>query len=316
MPHAKHLNGREVLIGDNLASHFNQEVIKKCENSGIDFVCLPKNAFHLIQPLDVSFFMPLKQSWRFSLNEWKNCKTRTQVIPKSSFPKLVRSFLKRMNDVGSISNNLKAGFRATGIYPLDRNVILQKLPREDDNNINDVVLNYLKDIRFDKKQIRIEKGKKNIAPGQSVTSVLLGNPRNSHDEESNVIIPYSDTESEHEVENDNVVPEYEKPTKENLKIGNFVLVNVLLGNRNKTIYVYAAVIKNITYNIYTANELKSLDERKQIFKIQEDDVFDIEVSHIIASLKMPNLTKEASYKIPQQIPDANLKKYNKFDPCN
>lgn len=150
LPHANRLNGRKVLIGDNLASHFNPEVIQQCEDSSIDFVCLPKNATHLTQPLDVCFFRPLKQSWRFCLNEWKNRNTSMQSIPKSSFPALVSSCLQRINDVGSISNNLKSAFHATGIFLLDRNAILQKLPKEDDPNINDIVVNYLKDKRFEK----------------------------------------------------------------------------------------------------------------------------------------------------------------------
>lgn len=73
-----------------------------------------------------------------------------QSIPKSLFPALVSSCLQRINDVGSISNNLKSAFRATGIFLLDRNAIVQKLPKEDDPNINDIVVNYLKDKRYEK----------------------------------------------------------------------------------------------------------------------------------------------------------------------
>lgn len=47
-----------------------------------------------------------------------------------------------------------------------------------------------------------------------------------------------------------MVPEYQKPTKENLNISDFVLVNVQLEKKKKTIYVYAAVIENILENIY------------------------------------------------------------------
>lgn len=39
-----------------------------------------------------------------------------------------------------------------------RNSILQKLPKEDEPNINDIIVNYLKDKRFEKKT---EKRKKN-----------------------------------------------------------------------------------------------------------------------------------------------------------
>ncbi|KAB0804446.1 hypothetical protein PPYR_01416 [Photinus pyralis] len=47
LPHAERLEGRKVLIGDNLASHFTDEVINLCETNNIGFACLPKNATHL-----------------------------------------------------------------------------------------------------------------------------------------------------------------------------------------------------------------------------------------------------------------------------
>jgi len=100
-----------------------------------------------------------------------------------------------------------------------------------------------------------------------------------------------------------VVPDYHTPTKDNHSIGNFVLVNVQLGKRKKTIYVYAAVIKNIVNNVYTLNGLKSLDDMKQTFKIQDDDVFDVDIIYIIAILKTPKLTKEANYIFSQPLSD-------------
>lgn len=76
LPHAKCQPGRKVLIGDNLSSHIQPEIIFECELNDIDFVYLPKNSTHLTQPLDVGFFRPLKQAWRKELNEWKNQNTR------------------------------------------------------------------------------------------------------------------------------------------------------------------------------------------------------------------------------------------------
>lgn len=157
-----------MLIGDNLASHFNADVIRECEDSEIDFVCLPKNSTHLTQPLDVSFFRPLKQAWRYRLTKLKDSNTRLSAIPKSSFPTLVRESLERINNVGRISENLKSGFRATGIHPIDRHIILQKLPREENpDDINNIVTQYLKDQRLEKKDKNMKKKKINVAPGQS-----------------------------------------------------------------------------------------------------------------------------------------------------
>jgi len=71
LPYAKKLNGRKVLIGDNLSSHLSEEVIGACEENNIAFVFLPANSTHLCQPLDVSFFGPMKAAWRPILQQWK-----------------------------------------------------------------------------------------------------------------------------------------------------------------------------------------------------------------------------------------------------
>lgn len=51
----------KVLIGDNLSCHSSEEVLKLGEKENIKFVCFPPNSTHVAQPLDVSFFRPLKR---------------------------------------------------------------------------------------------------------------------------------------------------------------------------------------------------------------------------------------------------------------
>jgi len=58
--HARNLPGKKVLIGDNLSSHFTPTVLQLAAEYDILFVCLPPNATHLLQPLDVAFYRPLK----------------------------------------------------------------------------------------------------------------------------------------------------------------------------------------------------------------------------------------------------------------
>ena len=64
LPQVEGVPGTKVLIGDNLASHFTQPVIQACVDNDIRFVCLIPNATHLLQPLDVAVFRPLKIAWR------------------------------------------------------------------------------------------------------------------------------------------------------------------------------------------------------------------------------------------------------------
>ncbi|GLV37577.1 hypothetical protein CBL_20389 [Carabus blaptoides fortunei] len=60
LPYFRKKDGSKLLIGDNLSSHLSECVIKKCEDNNIKFSFLLPNSTHLCQPLDVSFFGPLK----------------------------------------------------------------------------------------------------------------------------------------------------------------------------------------------------------------------------------------------------------------
>ena len=60
LPYLKRLQGKKVIIGDNVASHLFYNVINLCKEHGIDFVLFPPNCTHLLQPLDVVLFRQLK----------------------------------------------------------------------------------------------------------------------------------------------------------------------------------------------------------------------------------------------------------------
>ena len=96
-----------MLLGDNLASHFNLKVIKVAEQN-VYFAMLPPNATHLLQPLNVCVFSSMKELWRKILQEWKR-----EVRTKGSFNKqFFPSLLKRLVNLqlGSMKHNLESGF--------------------------------------------------------------------------------------------------------------------------------------------------------------------------------------------------------------
>ncbi|XP_034241768.1 uncharacterized protein LOC117645575 [Thrips palmi] len=127
LPWARALDGPKVVIGDNVSSHFSKNVFELCAENDIKFVCLPPNATHLLQPLDVAFFAPLKTAWRNILNEWKQkSRNRTLTLPKPNFPELLKSLLESIE--GNRERNLVAAFKAAGIHPLDRNQALKRIP--------------------------------------------------------------------------------------------------------------------------------------------------------------------------------------------
>lgn len=143
LPHARRLDGRKALIGDNLSSHLDTDVLQMCVDNDIDFICLVPNSTHLCQPLDVAFFRPMKEAWRATLTEFKLQNIRLNAVPKDMFPTLLNKSLNRMDavtprsnnnnnndDMSAIKRNLIGGFRATGIFPFDRQQVFKRLPQE------------------------------------------------------------------------------------------------------------------------------------------------------------------------------------------
>ncbi|KAG5881252.1 hypothetical protein JTB14_032964 [Gonioctena quinquepunctata] len=180
--------GRKVLIGDNLASHISLEVITTCENSNISFVLLSPNSTHLKQPLDVSV-LPVKIKWRQVLKDWK-AKNR-RVIKKDVFPRLLRQCLESINVKNS--QNIKSGFEATGIAPIDRQKILQKLPKtqdfaataEEENTLGETLKQLFQEARFGKPGTSSEGRKKKISvePGKSICSEDIANTPSENQKE-------------------------------------------------------------------------------------------------------------------------------------
>ncbi|GFS06952.1 tigger transposable element-derived protein 2 [Elysia marginata] len=109
VPWARRKEGKKVVIGDNLSSHFSGIVLDKCEELNIGFILLPANATDKCQPLDVSFFAPLKKEWRKQLEFFKMKNPTSASIDKSLFPSMLSKLLEGMG--ARNSENLKAGFR-------------------------------------------------------------------------------------------------------------------------------------------------------------------------------------------------------------
>lgn len=79
------------------------------------------------------YFRPLKSIWRKFLSDYK--RHHTGILPKSIFPALLKKALNLLKDKDE--KNLKGGFRATGIYPIDRHQVIKRIHRHHaDGNIN------------------------------------------------------------------------------------------------------------------------------------------------------------------------------------
>lgn len=127
LPIALKKEGKKVLLCDNLSSHISVKTLKLCKDNDVKFICLVPNSTHILQPLDVGYFSALKSSWRSVLLNWRQTTRgkKAVALPKNCFATLVKRTLE-LNAHHS-SSNIIAGFRAAGIYPLNRQEALNRL---------------------------------------------------------------------------------------------------------------------------------------------------------------------------------------------
>ena len=110
-----------ILLLDGHSSHYHPDTVRLAAKHDVILFCLPPHTTHVSQPLDVSCFAPLKKSWSQQCDQFSK-KNPSRVITKYEFSSL---FSKAWYSAFTPSNII-AGFRATGIYPLNRDAI--KLP--------------------------------------------------------------------------------------------------------------------------------------------------------------------------------------------
>lgn len=173
LPYLKKLgDGPKAIIGDNLASHVSIRVLELCIENNIKFLLLPPNSTHLCQPLDLAYFSPLKTAWRKLLDEYKS-KHRGS-IAKDIFPRKLKQVLEIIEK--NSAQNLKSGFAASGIYPLDPYQVLKRLPQKDDTKENSEVWtnsfeSFLKQQRQSETQTLRKRKKVTTAPGKSLSEL-------------------------------------------------------------------------------------------------------------------------------------------------
>ncbi|XP_055703406.1 uncharacterized protein LOC129801939 [Phlebotomus papatasi] len=102
-----------LLILDNHSSHLSLEALRFCRNNGIHMITLPPHTSHKTQPLDLAVFYPFKE---YCVSEFQGKKVTVHNIARFSAMPFKKSFT---------SSNIKSGFRAGGIYPLDGNKLFK-----------------------------------------------------------------------------------------------------------------------------------------------------------------------------------------------
>lgn len=336
LPHAKRLEGRKALIGDNLSSHMDVDVLNLCAENNIDFICLVPNSTHFCQPLDVGFFRPMKEAWRATLSKWKLQNLRLATVPKDTFAKLLKETLKCMDakpprqqsDMpinSAIKRNLIKSFSASGIYPLDREQVLKRLPREFDEEdptaeVESALTAMLKEQRFgDPGKPQQKRKRLAVAPGCSISTATAEAEKDNKDNKKDHTEPgcsYTTADTDKVVDNvynseDNInlLELQQQMHMSNLpseapnavfEVGQYVLAKFSSQRGTKT-YIYLCKITE-THPEIVVTGMKSIGKNKTRFKLVADDV------SVITSRDIVGVQATPTEKL-----DQDLNVYYEFD---
>jgi hypothetical protein len=110
-----------LLIVDGHKGHSSYKFHKYCKEQKIITLCMPPYLSHLLQPLNIGCFAPLKQAYYTELNSWaRRCVTQ---VKKETF---LSAFQIAFNKAIT-KNNMQAGFRGAGLVPHNPERVLLKL---------------------------------------------------------------------------------------------------------------------------------------------------------------------------------------------
>lgn len=127
-----------LLLVDGHSSHYDPGSIKFAKQQGIEIFCLPPHTTHEAQPLDISFFGPLKKHWSRICHEYMQA-SPGRVITRYNFSAL---FAKAWHAV-STPAVICAGYKRAGIVPFNRQELLARFPAleasEQNNSSSSVV---------------------------------------------------------------------------------------------------------------------------------------------------------------------------------
>ncbi|XP_044009000.1 MFS-type transporter clz9-like [Aphidius gifuensis] len=102
-----------VLFLDSHSSHSTLLLSEFCREKKIELITLLPNATHILQPLDVGLFRPLKISWSKAVKNWKFSNKGAR-IRREDFGNIMATAIKEL-DLKIVFAN---AFRATGLHSL------------------------------------------------------------------------------------------------------------------------------------------------------------------------------------------------------
>ena len=107
------VGSHRLLVIDGHESHDSLDFQQYCKDNKIITVCMPPHSSHLLQPLDVGCFAPLKKAYGRQAEDLM--RNRINHITKTEFlPCFVRA-----HNAAITTSNIQGGFRGAGLVPFD-----------------------------------------------------------------------------------------------------------------------------------------------------------------------------------------------------
>ena len=111
-----------LLIADGHASHITANMIALCIENNIDLLILPPHCSHLLQPLDVGVFGPLKKYHAYETD--KLHRAGINRFQRSEWVTLYQTIRPKALSV----ENIRSGWRGAGLVPFSERRVLSQLP--------------------------------------------------------------------------------------------------------------------------------------------------------------------------------------------
>ncbi|RAL60126.1 hypothetical protein DID88_000751 [Monilinia fructigena] len=111
-----------LLIMDGHSSHITGSFIAFCIEKDIDLLILPPHCSHLLQPLDIAVYGPMKRYHALEVDRYSRAGVKR--IQRAEWVELFQNIRKKALN----SSNIKAGWRGAGLVPFAPRKVLDSLP--------------------------------------------------------------------------------------------------------------------------------------------------------------------------------------------
>lgn len=118
---AHRVPGPCILLLDGHASHKTLQALQFCEDHNINMICLPSHTTHRLQPLDRSFFKPLKSYYDNECMSFMRNTKGERKISKLTFGRIFKAAWMK----AATPAIAESGFRSTGVFPLNENAVAE-----------------------------------------------------------------------------------------------------------------------------------------------------------------------------------------------